>query len=424
MRTMRVLACLLLLTCTSAHLLAGSVLRVGPGRAFATIQAAVDASRDGDLVLVDPGTYPGFVIAGRALSILPGGVGTITLQAAPGQPAVTVRGTMAGQDVTLSSLRIAYAEPGAPAIVISANTGSVRFSDLDVELAADLVGVAHQAAVEISDSATVWFLAMRVASALVRRGSTRNLIGPNDGLSAVAVARSQVVIRRFVLRGYATPAGARYGGDALRLREQSAMWLLQDPAGTSFLTGGDGGDFGGNCAHFIGAGPLPPVEMCGFRLFTPGAGRLRRGGYYAHNDDGGIVNQGGSTFERILGACVDLAAGFTTIAPLRVAPGATLDVDISAAYFARVQLTYLSVGARMLAVGSPGIQGYVLFDPAGATLIDARFVNGPTRLQFALPPVSALIGLQLTAQAALGPPGGATSPVLSLTFPAMVVVAP
>lgn len=403
---------------------AGNVLRVGPSRAFATIQAAVDAAQSGDVVLVDPGSYAGFVIGGRALAVLPASLGAITLQAAPGQPAVTVRGIPAGQNVTLASLRIAYAEPGAPAVAISANTGAVRIADLDVDLAVDLLGVAHQAAVEVDDSATVWFEDLRVSSAAIRHGSTRNPIGPNDGLSAIAVARSHVVMRRYVLSGYSTPPGARYGGDAVRLRAQSVLWLLHDPSGSGFLTGGSGGDYGGNCMHLIATPAATLTEVCGFLAATAGIGRLRNGGLYAHNDDGGLVRQGGSTFVRLFETCLESAAGVTTIVAPTVAPGGAIDVDVSARFSNRLQLLYLAASARMLNLKGHGVEGNLLFDAPSGTLADARFATGPTRLQFALPALPALVGLQLTAQALLGPPGGASVPSASLTFPAMVVVTP
>jgi len=42
----------------------------GPGVAFTTIGAAVAAASDGDLIVVRDGTYPGFVLLGRSLSVV------------------------------------------------------------------------------------------------------------------------------------------------------------------------------------------------------------------------------------------------------------------------------------------------------------------------------------------------------------------
>ena len=48
------------LVCPSVAEAAGRVWKVGPGAPFRTIQPAVDAATDGDVVLVRPGTYAGF----------------------------------------------------------------------------------------------------------------------------------------------------------------------------------------------------------------------------------------------------------------------------------------------------------------------------------------------------------------------------
>ncbi len=41
----------------STGALSGETLRVGPGEAYTDIQSAIDAAKDGDTVLVDPGEY-------------------------------------------------------------------------------------------------------------------------------------------------------------------------------------------------------------------------------------------------------------------------------------------------------------------------------------------------------------------------------
>ena len=46
------------------------MLRVGASRQHKTIQSAVNAARNGDVVLVDAGTYPRFDVIGKGISIL------------------------------------------------------------------------------------------------------------------------------------------------------------------------------------------------------------------------------------------------------------------------------------------------------------------------------------------------------------------
>ncbi|MCE9593156.1 MAG: hypothetical protein K8S98_03085 [Planctomycetes bacterium] len=50
--------------------LGGHVLTVGSGQDFADLQSAIDAATDGDTVLVRAGNYTGFVIDGKALTVV------------------------------------------------------------------------------------------------------------------------------------------------------------------------------------------------------------------------------------------------------------------------------------------------------------------------------------------------------------------
>jgi hypothetical protein len=117
------------LTPLSVALLCGlsvaDVAILGPvHRNFTTIQAAVDVASDGDILLVGAGSYPGFVIDGKGLSIL----------AAP--PGVSVQITepiqvsnLIGQDVLLVGMK-ANSTSGSP-ISVTNCTGQVRFQDCE-----------------------------------------------------------------------------------------------------------------------------------------------------------------------------------------------------------------------------------------------------------------------------------------------------
>src|SRR4029077_15088541 len=75
-----------------APLSRAGILTVGPagsGAQFTQIQAAVNAAYDDDVILVQPGTYPGSVV-GTPLRILGDGTGVVRIADAP--PCVTVRG--------------------------------------------------------------------------------------------------------------------------------------------------------------------------------------------------------------------------------------------------------------------------------------------------------------------------------------------
>lgn len=69
MRTLSITASLVL--CTAV--LRAETLLVGPGLPYATLQSAVDAAADGDTIRIAPGTFAGFVVSGKTLTILGSG---------------------------------------------------------------------------------------------------------------------------------------------------------------------------------------------------------------------------------------------------------------------------------------------------------------------------------------------------------------
>jgi parallel beta-helix repeat protein len=92
------------------------VLRVGPGRAYATIQDAVNAAAPGSRILVDPGTYREMVLVRTSnLQILAQGPGTLVVPAKwdpyppPGHLWGGVAFTVFADHVTIQGFDIEYA---------------------------------------------------------------------------------------------------------------------------------------------------------------------------------------------------------------------------------------------------------------------------------------------------------------------------
>lgn len=95
---------------------------VAPASApFTTIQAAVNAAVDGDVVLVRAGTYAGFTITNKALDVV--GDGTVDITSA-----VRVQSLAVTRHVSLTKLRIVAGATGS-ALVLDANQGGVRVQD-------------------------------------------------------------------------------------------------------------------------------------------------------------------------------------------------------------------------------------------------------------------------------------------------------
>ena len=116
---------------------AADVLIVDPGgtQGFSQVQAAVDASQDGDLILVRAGTYAGFTIQQRSLTVRADVNAAVQVDGG-----VVVRDTPAGGVVLLGELTVRGAaapfgsttEPGEDALSILDNAGVVRVQDCEL----------------------------------------------------------------------------------------------------------------------------------------------------------------------------------------------------------------------------------------------------------------------------------------------------
>lgn len=105
----------------------------GPGVDFTTIQAAVDAAVDGDLILVAPGTYEehvvidgkSLVLAGNAEALIAPPFGSASLA-----PALTIRNLASDQAVDVRDLSVwRTGTVPAPAVRLADNAGRVWFEE-------------------------------------------------------------------------------------------------------------------------------------------------------------------------------------------------------------------------------------------------------------------------------------------------------
>ena len=93
----------------------------GPGVFSTDVQTAVDAALDGDLVLVKAGTYPGFTITTKSLSVVADTGAAVSIQGP-----VVVTGLAIPQRAQLSGLSIATPYPVTkPGLWIRSNAGGV-----------------------------------------------------------------------------------------------------------------------------------------------------------------------------------------------------------------------------------------------------------------------------------------------------------
>ncbi|MCC6673037.1 MAG: hypothetical protein IT458_18375 [Planctomycetes bacterium] len=405
--------------------LPGAVLRVGPGRAFATIQPAIDAAAHGDLILVDAGTYPAFAVDGKSVAILADQPGTpfeVLLQ--QGAPAIRVRNLAAGQPVTVQGCFVRVGTGAAPALALEQCAGAVRLRAIRLEPVADLPAAALRAVVEIRACAAAALSDVSVAPAAPRQGQTYPGVpvgsGVDHGIAALLVEASAVRLTRCTLVGYdnsLAPATGRYGGDGVRILGSGTVRV--DGAPTR-IAGGAGGESGGNALHHLGAGG-PDVLSCGVNpgAFVAGGGPFP-GGILAVRHDRGRIAPG---IERFVPACLFEAAG-TVEAADRCAIGTSCALDL-ASFFARPFWLFLGPTGHGRV---PGIENPLYLDDGSPLLLGVAAGNLASppvaRVVLAVPALPSLVGLQLSAQAVLGAPAGAGGPAFAFTTAAPFTIVP
>jgi hypothetical protein len=423
----------LALGCLGPLASAGNVLRVGPGQAFAEIGPAVASAAPGDLILVTPGTYAPFEVDGKGIAIVGDG-GAFELTPTLGVPEITVRNVPLGQDVTIHGARIAYKDAGAPAVSVSSNAGSVRFSRLEVTPTDHLVfGTTAQAMVEVEHTALFWLIDSLIWwSGFDSVGRPLNFVAHtlrprigNDGVSGLQLLDSHGVVQNSRMRGFSSIRPQVFGGDGLRLVDEGTLgdasaWLLQDRIGPAVQTGfaGGSGFNGGHAVHQI-RDPFERnlIQACGGPddlvafSYTPGAGEIALGGklgglYGQNNSNGGRPVPGVGIAFRPPDHCPDARRNESSI-PSRLARiGTPFDVRVRS----RMERSFLVIytgSARFQLTPTP-FTGRALLD--GNTLLAWRSGTTPAMttvtVSMPIPALPALVGRQITVQTAFGPVGG------------------
>ncbi len=370
----------------------------GAGADFLQIEAAVTAAQDGDTILVRPGEYQTFSVAGKSLSIVADGEGVL----AKGVPAFRVEGLAQDQEVLVRGLRCIYY------IHVASCAGSVWIDEVQSEHGTNVGlnappcygGVGLSGAIPgawVTDSPRVTFTRCSL------RGST-GIDGPDPvyGLawagSGLRVARSGV--RAFDCEilggpGHSSTIAIQIdpGGEGLFLENATVTLVgctvrggpggvhLANPCGGTHPAGGAGVRFFGDLGVLRSAASTAAGGAADLDLLCPGlsgpAGAPIAG-------TGTIVALAGHA--RHLRANSPVRGGDTLTFELEGQPGETPLLLLSLAH------EPIDLLGGSLLIGLP---------PTDAFVLPALPADGQASLGFAVPGVGpALESLHLYAQAA------------------------
>lgn len=384
----------------SAPAQGGSVLAVGPGQAHATIQGAVDAAVDGDVIEVAPGSYAAFSIVNKRLSVVAvdptsAGPATFTVVAVPNAPGILVEGLVGGRRVTLAGARLAHASPTHPAVLVRNNPGGdVRLQDVAVTTAANLGVVPYAGLLEVRNT----------ASASLDRVSAgdHRVFGNGDagaaGLAGLFSEATSLHLNRCRFSGLRSTLAAVAGGDGLRIDGSQTSWIVDSTLVGGFSAAGAvPGTLGGHPLHDSG-GHSGPILVCDSTLMPT----VSTVSWFAV-----------ATVPSFLAACLGDSIGRTTLSPFATSLqiGTTTAFTVEADVYNRAFLTVFSTEFSFgeipgLVVGATLIGGHVAVLLVGS-------LNGPQTIPLTIPAVPAAIGLQATVQSALLDPYGASTWAMS-----------
>jgi len=382
-----------------AVLPAQNVLLVGPAQPFVDVQAALGFASDGDVVEVEPGTYPPFTVAGKRVAIVakkgPGLPGTFTVT---GAPAITIGALGIGQSVTIANARITATAVDAAIRVDTAGSGSVRLLDV-VVTAGNLGVVPNDGLIEVRHSPAVAFDRVRAGDYRWRANGAAGF----TGLAALFVDQANVYVARSVLQGMRSDNPALRGGDAIRIVGSGRLTSLDTLlTGSMAPLGALPGVLGGHAIHDFG-GTSGPIRVCGGSL--------------------AVADAASSPFA-VLGvpsflmACLpdsivrtELPAG-TSEWLLGATTTVTVSVEVPGT------ICVLAIGDGFGLASHPAVAGDLLLDGALAVLAGA-VVTTPWNVPLTMPSSPLLVGMQGTLQAIAV--GGATAPLATAGAAAFTV---
>jgi hypothetical protein len=235
---------------------AGGVVKVGESGSvsYPTLQVAIDAASEGDTLLVAQGTYPGFTIQDRSISIFAAPGGQVVIE---GQ--VRVTGLAAQRSVLIAGLEIRPPEDPAGLVSVSAlelvdDDGHVRIESCT------LVGAqpTGEAANGTGGTGALVVNCDRVvlASSSVHGGAGRSFCPGPLGCDLSSAGGLGLWVRNSVVAVFECDVRGGYGGfydvctgpgGTAMLVFASNVWL----AGSS-VTGGAGGITTAGCTGFLG----------------------------------------------------------------------------------------------------------------------------------------------------------------------------
>lgn len=325
----------------------------GPGIDFTSLQDAIDAAGQFDIILIKPGAYglfgsppPIFKIDGKSLTLIADGPGGVNI-ANP----LYVTGLAASQQVSLRGLQIVVRDQGT-ALRLSSNAGSVWVDDCVISSSSPVFPffpAGHGA--DVSSCAAVTF--MRCSLSGTNVGTT---IG--DGYHGLLSLDSNVALYDSVLHGGDTAAVLGGGHGA------SVVGGFLFASGSEFF-GGDGGDGadqqlftpcssggdGGSGVHLVSGAPVLSTLACDF---TPGSGGTA-------GDPGPLPPcQDGSA-----GSTVEISDGTHTLLP---GPEHQFEVSAPVREGETLVLTYTGPPGEMVFVEYGGFQGFTYFEVYGGVL--------------------------------------------------------